>query len=67
MIQAELESEKIKSGKVYVRGNQVFPKSPVQAVRSGIGLGKRGPQKAGACFRMSQLHTNMVADDLKRY
>ena len=30
--------EKIKSGKVYVRGNQVFPKSPVQAVRIGIGL-----------------------------
>ena len=57
--------EKIKSGKVYVRGSQVFPKSPVQAVRIGIGLVSEDRKKQGLALDES-IALNMVAVSLKK-
>ena len=57
--------EKIKSGKVYIRGEQVFPKSPVQAVRIGIGLVSEDRKKQGLALDES-IALNMVAVSLKK-
>ena len=59
--------EKIKSGKVYVQGSQVFPKSPVQAVRNWNRSGKRGPQEARGLLWMSQLRSIWWRSALRRY
>ena len=57
--------EKIKSGRVYVRGDQVFPRSPVQAVKIGIGLVSEDRKKQGLALDES-IALNMVAVSLKK-
>lgn len=55
----------IKSGKVYIKGDEVHPKSPIQATKLGIGLVSEDRKKQGLALDES-IALNTVAVSLKK-
>ena len=55
----------IKSGKVYIKGDEVLPKSPIQATKLGIGLVSEDRKKQGLALDES-IALNTVAVSLKK-